>query len=404
MRTSVELRKKNVLDILKLIVQYQPVTKNDVAVRTGLTIVTINTVINELIQKRIIIEDGNAASIGGRPASLYKINSSRNYLIGVNIGIGEFSFQISNLSMENIYTSHMKIENEDQFKDFFNKFKFTLRKSLESLNIEKNDILGIGVTVPGLVDRNDGIVKFLPNAIGWENIQLKNEFEREFKIKTILEKDTYASVLCVKKQFGPDTKNAIVLILKGGIGSGILLDGNIYRGENGVAGEIGHISLEMNGPKCKCGGEGCLEVFASDFAIANEVLRKIDDGRKCMLNVKSAKEKEMLDISHIILAAQQGDMLCRQVFVKAAGYVGTAISNIIKAYDPEYVFIESNWIKQVDGMFDEVVDVSHKKTALLQKNSTNIVINKEEDLYLKGAVMIVQDYFMESINDNKLLE
>lgn len=404
MRTSVELRKKNVLDILKVIVQYQPVTKNDVAVRTGLTIVTINTVINELIQKQIIMEDGNAASIGGRPASLYKINSSRNYLIGLNIGIGEFSFQISNLSMDNIYTSHMNIEKGDQFKDFFNKFKLLLKQSLDQLSIANNDILGIGVTVPGLVDRNNGIVQFLPNAMGWENIQLKNEFEREFKVNTVLEKDTYASVLCMKQQFKPEINNAIVLILKGGIGSGILLDGNIFRGENGVAGEMGHISLEMNGPKCKCGGEGCLEVFASDFAIVNEVLRKIDEGHKCMLNVTSAKERELLDIDHIILAAQQGDALCRQVFLKSAEYIGTAISNIIKAYDPEYVFIESSWIKEVDGMFDAVVGVCRKKTALLQKNSTNIVINQEKDLYLKGAVMIVHDYFMESIDNNKLLE
>ena len=203
MRTSVELRKKNVLDILKTIVHYQPVTKNDVAVKTGLTIVTINTVINELIQKKIIIEDGNIASIGGRPASLYKLNSSRNYIVGVNIGIGEVSFQISNLNMDNIYTDRMSFNKGEQFRDFFNKFKLMLKQSLDKLGIVNDDILGIGVTVPGLVDREKGIMQILPNASEWENIALKDEFEKEFHIKTLLEKDTYASVLCLRKQFKP---------------------------------------------------------------------------------------------------------------------------------------------------------------------------------------------------------
>lgn len=403
MRTSVDLRKKNVLDILKIIVQYQPVTKNDVAVKTGLTIVTINTVINELIQKQIIIEDGNAASIGGRPASLYKLNPSKNHLIGVNIGIGEFSFQISNLNMHNIYTDHMKVEKGEQFKDFFNKFKLMLNQSLDKFGIVKDDILGIGVTVPGLVDREKGIVQFLPNAMGWENIQLKNEFERELNIKTLLEKDTYASVLCLRK-LKPEIGNAIVLIMKGGIGSGILLNGNIFRGENGIAGELGHISLEMNGPKCKCGGEACLEVFASDFSIVNKILKKIDEGHECMLKTISQEEKNIVDIGHIILAARQGDRLCRQVLLKSAEYVGTALSNIIKTYDPGYVVIESRWIKEVEGMFDRVVDVCRKKIALLQRNNINIILNQEEDLYLKGAVMLAHDYFMESIDNNKLLE
>ena len=206
----------------------------------------------------------------------------------------------------------------------------------------------------------------------------------------------------LEKTIQAEIKNAVVLILKGGIGSGILLNGNIFRGENGIAGELGHISLDMNGPKCKCGSEGCLEVFASDFSIINEVRKRIDEGHKSILN--TATKADVMDIGDIIHAAQLGDELSRQILFMSAGYVGTAISNIIKAYDPGYVVIESRWIREVEGMFDAVLDICRKKNALLQKNNTYIVMNQEEELYLKGAVMLAHDYFMESISSNKLLE
>jgi predicted NBD/HSP70 family sugar kinase len=404
MTTSVELRRKNVLDILKTIAQNQPITKNDVAIKTGLTIVTINTVINGLIKKEILIEDGNTDSIGGRPASLYRVNSTKYYTVGLNIGIDEFTMQISDLSMNEIYKNHMLIEQGEQFSSFFNKFKGMFYESIVKFGITNQSILGIGVTVPGLVDTANGIIRFLPNALGWENIKLKQIFENEFEIKTIVEKDTYASALSLKNQFNHELNNAVVLILKGGIGSGILLNGNIFRGENGVAGELGHFSLEMNGPACKCGSAGCLEVYASDFAIVKGVINKINEGRESIIRKISIKDKNRIDIGTVIKAANLNDELSREVLINASKYVGTAISNIVKAYDPKYVVVESSWIKEVKGMFDLIVNTYNQKNTLLQKSDVSIVLNSEEGLYVKGATMLVQDYFMNSLDDNKLVK
>lgn len=401
MRTSLELKKKNVLDILKTIVQYQPTTKTDVAARTGLTIVTINTVINELMKRGILIEDGIADSIGGRPASLYRINSSKYYTVGVNIGIDEFAMQISDLSMNEICTVRAGIEQEEKFDSFLGRFKSLFFESLVKYNIPRKSILGIGVTVPGLVDKDNGMINLLPNALGWENVRLKDIFESEFGIKTIVEKDTYASVLCLKKQFHQELSNAVLLILKGGIGSGILINGNIFRGENGVAGELGHFSLEMNGPVCKCGSVGCLEVYASDFAIVNELMNRIRNGEDSA--VKSQMDKEKIDMSAIIKAAKMNDELVREILGKASKYVGTAISNIVKAYDPSHVVIESRWMKEVEGMYDLMIRAYKEKNTLPQKSNVKIVFNEEEDLYVKGATMLVQDFFMNSIEDNKLV-
>ena len=401
MNTITDLRKKNTLVVLKSIMQSGVISKVDVAAQTGLTLMTVNTIINNLVEKNVLIEQGAADVSTGRKAVLYALNPSDYYLLGVNIGIGSVTMAVSNLINEKIDMREIKFSTQNKPDETIAIIKEALRGALKRHDIKTGNVLGMGVAVPGPVNEKTGVVYSLPNLKGWEGVPLKDIFEETFDMPVIVEKDTYASVLYLKTCLEIPYEDVVSLTIKGGIGTGIVLGGNLHRGNNGIAGEIGHVTVVTDGPRCNCGNLGCLECYASDLSIENEVKNRIQDGKACKISYSDANGPLIDDI---IAAAKDGDKLCLSVIQKAAKYLGIAVSNAIKFYDPACFIINSKWVKEISGASEAVTEVVKEQGILLPHQENNIVFLYEENAYLMGALSLVSEHALAEITNNRLIE
>lgn len=439
MSTTTGLRKNNTLVVLKTIMESESITKPDAAKKTGLTLMTVNTIMNSLLEKKIIIECGVAGSFSGRKSTLYTLNSAIYKIIGVNIGVGTVSIAVSDLSLKTGEIITLKTNTNAPPGEIIGLILDSVARLMITHNIEPANVLGMGVTVPGPVDAASGIIHSFPNLKGWADIPLKEILKEKLNIPVFAEKDNYASVLYLKRNLDNTYKNVVSLTIKGGIGTGILLGGKLFRGENGIAGEIGHVSVDMKGPRCNCGNFGCLEIYASDYAIIRNVKKSIKKHRKSGIlceedGVNGSKKGDAddgltdgvnnginndaandardyikddeigsLDIERITKAALKGDELCRDAILKAAKYVGLAVSNAMKFYDPAYFIINSRWIKEIKEAQDIITGITRERCTLMQKAKINLAFFHEDDVYLMGALKLVREHVMVNIFDNRLI-
>lgn len=220
-----------------------------------------------------------------------------------------------------------------------NNIKQSIRDLMKETSTTEKDIEGIGFDFPGQVDYKTGIVKLAPNIPGWVNIPIAKLIEDEFHIPTKIDNDVRCAALGeMKFGAGRDCENFICITVGTGIGSGIVINGQIVRGASNAAGELGHIKLQMeDGPLCGCGDSGCLEAFASGPAIVAMACEYLKGG-------KSAKFAEMAgdgEITPYIVAkaAEAGDPVAKRIFEIIGYRIGMGLTSVINLLNPERVII-----------------------------------------------------------------
>ncbi|MDN5293590.1 MAG: glucokinase [Eubacteriales bacterium] len=201
-------------------------------------------------------------------------------------------------------------------------------------NLDKSQILGVGVGVPGQLDYRAGKVKFAPN-LHWRDFPLREELVRRLGVPVFLENDGNVAALGEKwAGAAREARNVLAITIGTGIGGGILVDGRIYRGSGGSAAEVGHMIMDENGPLCNCGRRGCLETLTAAPAILRQAREAIAAGRKTSL----AAQKE-LDAKDVFIAAERGDLVAREIIERVSHYLGLAIANLINVLNPDMVVI-----------------------------------------------------------------
>ncbi len=401
--TSTDLRKSNILAVLRAIIDGKPATKTSVALKTGLTLMTVNTIMNTLRGSGIVTECGYTGSAGGRKAVFYTVNPAAFNIIGVNIGIGTISVALADFCGRIFEADRIAFKTDALPGSVIELIANSIRKLIGSRKIKSKSILGVGVTVPGPVYADTGIVRCLPNLDGWGGVLLKDILEENLKLPVFVEKDNYASVLYIKDELKIQNKNVVSMTVKGGIGTGLLIAGNLVRGENGIAGEIGHTTVDIKGARCNCGNIGCLEVYASDLAIVRNVNAAVHKTAYTNKTGSTEGKSCCLDIRQITDAAVKGNEVCRSVIIDAAGYIGVAVSDAIKFYDPAHFVINCRWLKEVPGASETVRRTVKERCMLIGQDNISLIFIHDDDAYLKGALMLVNGHILENTAGNRLL-
>ncbi len=212
---------------------------------------------------------------------------------------------------------------------------------LNQNGIKPGQLGGIGIACAGGVDTGHGIVVTpSPNMPGWTDVALGEIVGKKYNVKTAIVNDASAAALGEHRfGAGKGVKNLVLLTLGTGIGGGIIIDGNLYLGAIGAAGELGHMTIEDNGPACGCGNRGCLEVLASGSAIARDAVKRIRQGSKTNIVTMTGGKMESVTAEIVAEAARSGDVLARDVMARAAYYLGVGLVNIVNIFNPEMVVI-----------------------------------------------------------------
>ena len=196
----------------------------------------------------------------------------------------------------------------------------------------------VGISCGGPIDRKEGLILSPPNLPGWDDVPVKEFFERELNLPIKIENDANATAMA-EWQFGAGrgTSNFVYLTMGTGIGGGLILDGRLYRGTNDLAGELGHQVILPDGPLCGCGKRGCLEALASGPAIANLAREYSAYGRESVLLELSGGLLEAITAVHVVIAAKQGDEFSINVLERVGYWMGIGLANVIQLLNPERI-------------------------------------------------------------------
>lgn len=232
-------------------------------------------------------------------------------------------------------------------------------------NSKGAEIIGIGIGAPGVVGLDGGVVKHPPNFSGWTEVSLGEEIQKEFRIPVKVENDANVAALA-EARFGAGRghRDFLFVIWGTGVGGGIILDGKIYRGPHGGAGEIGHMTIDYNGPVCGCGNRGCVEAYVGQRHLSQRTRERLEallSAQKSLPGGSSSKivelvqgNFELIEPYIISMAAQQGDLLAKEILEEAGELLGVGLASVLNVLDLRYVIIGGGISAAEQFVFDAI--------------------------------------------------
>lgn len=227
----------------------------------------------------------------------------------------------------------------------------TIRSAIESSGVSQSEIAAIGIGSPGPLDPESGIVVVAPN-LGWKNVNVKAALEGEFQIPTFVENDVNAGTLGeYHLGAGRGVSDLVGIFVGTGIGSGIIINHQLYRGFNKTAGEIGHMIIVENGPLCGCGNRGCLEALASRPAMRKSILSEIEAGKKSLITKLVGKNPTQIKSQYFAECLAQGDKVVTEALKKGTRYLGIGIAGIINFLNPEMIILGGGVVEAMKDFY-----------------------------------------------------
>ena len=225
-------------------------------------------------------------------------------------------------------------------RPIINRLSSAVAEIIAQAKLKTSDVAGIGIAAAGIIDTKEGIVTTSPNLPGWRDVPLRDIIAERLGLITYLINDASAAALG-EHRFGAGrgVDNLIYLTVSTGIGGGIIIDGELYLGADGCAGEIGHMIIETHGPQCNCGKFGCLEALASGSAMTKESVRRLNQGEKSSIIRLVDGRLESITAETVSLAARKGDSLACDIVARAATYLGIGLANLVNIFNPELIVI-----------------------------------------------------------------
>ena len=349
----------------------------------------VTAVVNDLIQEGLIQDYGKIESTGGRKPNLYGVVANSAYFVGVdvrqshiNIGLLDLQKNLTNVTEKLPYTLDNTLESLDILCQHISQF-------INRLPIPNDRILGVGINLSGRINYATG---YSYSFFFFDERPLSEIIEQKVGKRVFLENDSRAmaygefSAGVVTKE-----KNVLFLNLDYGIGVGILIDGQLYYGKSGYAGELGHIPIFDNEIICHCGKKGCLETEASGWALTRMFREKLRDGSTSVVTL-NAPDPNQIDLEAIIQAAKHDDVLAIELIARVGEQLGRGIAFLINVFNPELVILGGSLASTQDYILLPIKTSLNKYSLSLVNNDTQLKLSQlGEYAGIIGACLLVRD-------------
>jgi len=280
--------------------------------------------------------------------------SKSDLFVGVDLGGTKILAGVFGPQLRLLQTAKLSTKSSRGFGSVVDRIARCVRDAVDEADMSLKQVQAIGIGAPGAVDSETGEVIFAPN-LQWKDAPLRKELEKQLEIPVFVENDCTACTLGVHEvELKGRTRNLLGVFLGTGIGGGLILDGRVHRGFNGTAGELGHMVLQVGGPKCGCGNNGCFEALASRTALFREIQQRVKAGEKTVLTEMLGDGLADLKSGDLRKALRKGDKLVEKVVESAAEFTGIAIANLINILNPEVVVLGGGVI---DALEDEMMSI-----------------------------------------------
>ncbi len=286
--------------------------------------------------------------------------NSKDYVVGVDLGGTKILAGVFKSSFETLATTKLSTKAQRGVKEVIERIARCVQDAVDEADLSLKQVAGIGIGAPGSVNFDDGTVIFAPNMEGWKDVPLKKELEKHLGVPVFVENDCNIGALGV---YGAELKSkprSMVGIFVGtGIGGGIIINGELYSGAGHTAGEVGHMVLDINGPKCGCGNKGCFEALASRTAMFQQIKAGVKEGQKTVLTEMLGSDLSDLRSNDLRKAIRKGDKFVDKIVEEAAEYIGIATANLINILNPEVVVLGGGVIQALqDEMMSVIIETA----------------------------------------------
>ncbi|WP_261131530.1 ROK family transcriptional regulator [Bacillus sp. Marseille-Q3570] len=381
--------------ILNMIREKGPISRAEIAKQTTLTPPTVSNIVKELIESKFVIETTQGTSQGGRKPTLLEINADQFYVIGIDVGRYKMNFVVSNLFGDMKDTTVLGIKEHPSKEDLLDTMKKGIHTLLEPERNDPKKFIGIGVGMHGIVDVEKGISLFAPSFQLYD-IPIKSELEKEFELLIKVENDARTMTLGESWfGYGNNEDNIVGVNVGHGIGAGIMINGRLFHGESDIAGEIGHVTIDLSGPKCTCGNYGCLQTLAGGPAIANRAKKELKTGRYSRILDLVDNDLEKVDGKVVYEAASAGDEFSIELLNQTGRYLGIGLINLIHTLNPESIIIGGGVSRAGDFLMDGIKETIHSRGLTKKAKETPIILSKlgENASAFGSCVLILEEFF-----------
>jgi len=306
----------------------------------GLTRAAITATINDL-QEADLVHEVKGKHPAGRKPIVLEINPKRGYVVGVDIGATHITALLADYSALVLDEIDASIDISEGPHKILDMVIEMTKEMTRRTGISESSIHAMGIGVPGPVVAGGGMVSGPPIMPGWDKFPIDTYLEKALGIPVTVSNDAELGAIGEWAYgAGRGERNLVYIKVGRGIGAGLLVEGQIYHGATGSAGEIGHITIDENGPLCSCGNRGCLEALAGGNAVAKSAIARIKRGDRTTLSaiapISSIRSEDVID------EACRGDLVSQQILIDAGRHLGTAIAGLVNLFNPNIVIIGGN--------------------------------------------------------------
>jgi len=348
-------QRKN-LSILELVIKRGPISRTDISRLTGLNIVTVSNYINEFIEKELVMEKGFDVSTGGRRPTLVELNPKFGYIIGVGLTALNIVGILVDSKMQVIceVKKERPAENSEAVID---KLVETVEEVMSKSKVDATKIKGLGIGIPGVIDEEGQTIRWLGamglSMVSISGVSLKDIFEKEFGIPTLVEHDAACGVFG-ERWFGFEADIKDMIYMYTGVGCGLIINGQIYRGSTGTAGEMGIFNPAESNEEERRRESVNLGTWELDLGIVYGARKALKEGVKSRIFELSENDPSKIDLSLVIEASRTGDKLADELLETAGRQLGRKISFLVNLLNPEVVVVGGG-IEQAGAVFMDSV-------------------------------------------------
>ena len=319
------IKEANLCLVLNTVMEYEPITVENIAFKTRLSRPTILNLLKKLINEGIVYVSGLADSLGGRQATLYSVDVSAKFAVGIDFDYPPLRLNISNIKGMPVYSKVCELDTSLNALEIADAIADIINQSIGEANIEKSKIIGVGLGIPGTVDIKKNKAVKIDRFPSWINIPIDKIIQERTGFDVYIRNNAHLLGLAEKNLLDKNIKELLYVINSVGIGMAIFINGQLYEGNAGNTGYIGHTSIDVNGELCECGQKGCVELYCSKKNIEKKYAQ--------LTNTNKITYKEILK------KCDEGDQNALNLFTTAGKYLGTSISNAVRLFDIPKIII-----------------------------------------------------------------
>ncbi len=374
------IRAINRSSVLNTIRTLGPISRKEIALQTGLSAATVTGITAELIDENLVFEKEIGDSSGGRRPILLALNKQGRYMIGVKLSVDHITAALTDLEATVLKKRIVLLPSHDLLPTIQALGKVVADLIADGA-ISKDKILGVGIGLAGIVDAENGVLRHSP-IYGWRNVPLVSLLQEEMDVPIFLDNDVNTFTL-TEKWFGlgSGVDNFLIVTVGRGVGLGIVVNGSLYHGSRGGAGEFGHTVISPTGPLCVCGKHGCLEAYTSDPAM----LRMASEAYQ-----RGELQQPVETVEALLDAAERGDPAVLRILKTAGSYLGQGIANLINLFNPELIILSGEGVRYGDHLFNPMREALQRMAMPGLIEDSRIVIDAwDDDAWARGAAGIV---------------